>query len=109
MPVQRDCPAELPEPSFAITIHAADSRMIASAGSHIDHEVIHCQNGRGQVKLAFNKLPLLKGEYWIEAYLLCENGILFYDQRIPCARFHIKQTHNTLEQGMVHLNRTWYK
>ena len=49
---QWDCPAELPAPSFAITIHAADSRMVASAGSHIDHEVIHCKDGRGQVKLA---------------------------------------------------------
>ncbi|MCF6298315.1 MAG: ABC transporter ATP-binding protein [Thiomicrorhabdus sp.] len=105
------CDENIPPPSFAITIHSADSRMIASAGSHSDKHInkqpIQCQNGQASAIITFENIPLLKGEYWIEAYLLCEKGILFYDQRIPCARFKIKQQNNPLEQGVFHINRVW--
>lgn len=105
------CDENIPPPSFAITIHSADSRMVASAGTHsdvgINQQPITCQNGQASATVTFERLPLLKGEYWIEAYLLCEKGILFYDQRIPCARFKIKQQHNPLEQGVFHMARTW--
>ncbi|VAW85861.1 Teichoic acid export ATP-binding protein TagH [hydrothermal vent metagenome] len=105
------CDKNSPPPSFAITIHTADSRMVASAGSHSDRDIkqrsIQSQNGQASATVIFEKIPLLKGEYWIEAYLLCEQGILFYDQRIPCARFKIKQEHNPLEQGIFHMNRVW--
>ena len=105
------CNKNSPPPSFAITIHTADSRMVVSAGSHSDSHInqrpIQCQNNQASATVTFENLPLLKGEYWIEAYLLCEQGILFYDQRIPCARFKIKQQHNPLEQGIFHMNRIW--
>ena len=98
----------LPTPSVAITIHANDGRLVASAGSHIDRiQLKQSITGNGSVCICFHNLPLLKGDYWIEAYLLCEQGIFFYDQRIPAARFKVIQPNYELEQGLVHLNRAW--
>lgn len=95
-------------PNFAVTIHAADGRMIGSAGSHID-EVRLEQNheGKGSVCISFPNLPLLKGEYEVELYLMCERGVMFYDQRIPAARFYVVQGEHNSEQGLVHLPRVW--
>ncbi|OPX56587.1 lipopolysaccharide transport system ATP-binding protein [Oceanospirillum multiglobuliferum] len=97
-----------PAPSFAATLHSSDGRMVASAGSHIDlASISQNENGQGSVTLSFPHLALLKGEYWIEIYLLCDQGILFYDQQIPAARFKMQSPAFQLEQGIVHLARQW--
>ena len=97
-----------PAPSFAATIHAVDGRMVASAGSHIDRfSMQQDKSGNGSANLCFPNLALLKGEYWIEIYLLCEQGILFYDQQVPAARFNMQTPDFDLEQGLVHLPRLW--
>ncbi|NLW03813.1 MAG: ABC transporter ATP-binding protein [Pseudomonadaceae bacterium] len=98
----------LPPPSFAITLHGADGRMVASAGSHIDKQLLQANSaGAGEVVLELPKLALLKGEFWLEAYLLCEQGIMFYDQIIPAARFSVASPDNQLEQGLFHAERVW--
>jgi len=98
---------DLPSPSVAATIHSEDGRMVSSAGSHIDEVVMETKEGQGYMTLYFPRLPLLKGSYWVEVYLMCERGILFYDQKIPIARFEVKQTQYVLEQGLVHLKHQW--
>ena len=99
---------KLPPPSLGITIHAMDGRMVGSAGTHFDGiETICNLEGQGKATVSFESLILLKGEYKIEAYLMCEKGILFYDQIMPVARFKIIQAENDLEQGLVHLSRKW--
>lgn len=99
---------DIPAPSFAVTIHAGDGRLIASAGSHIDQVCLQVDaQGVGEVELSFPDLPLLKGEYWVEIYLLCEQGIMFYDQIIPAARFRVISPDHPLEQGLFHLERIW--
>lgn len=95
------------EAVFAATIHASDSRMVASASSQIDGLSLACHQGKASCQLTFDQLPLLKGEYWVEVYLLCDQGIQFFDQRIPAARFKIEQPDYSLEQGLVHLSRKW--
>lgn len=98
----------LPPPSFAITLHSADGRIAASMGSHIDKKVLQPNaQGKGEVVLELPKLALLKGEFWLEAYLLCEQGIMFYDQIIPAARFSVASPNNQLEQGLYHAPRVW--
>lgn len=99
--------AHLPTPTFAITLHASDGRLVGSAGSHIDAVPLPCNNGAGHALVRFPRLPLLKGDYWLEAYLLCENGIMFYDQRVPAARLRMASPERELEQGVVHLTRKW--
>jgi lipopolysaccharide transport system ATP-binding protein len=100
----------IPPPSFAVTIHAADGRMVGSAGSHIDGIIFpRDPNGKSEGEICFPDLPLLKGEYEIELYLLCEKGVMFYDQRIPAARICVVQPSTNVEQGLVHLPRKWRK
>lgn len=97
---------QLPPPVVAISIHSADGRWIASsstqaAGLVLDRDV----SGRGSATIEFPKIPLLKGEYFIGAYLLSENGIHVYDGAANVATLHFSQ--KTLEQGVVTLPHGW--
>lgn len=100
--------AALSGPTLAITLHSGDGRVVGSAGSHIDGVELPYEAGFGQAQLRFPNLPLLEGEYWVEAYLLCDRGVMFYDQRIPAARFRMAAPARRLEQGVVHLAREWH-
>lgn len=96
----------LPCPSIAAGFMFPDSRVVASASTHFDNIMVNrTENGCGKVELVFPKLSLLKGNYWIAAYLLCENGIHVYD----CVNFvtEIKVRQANLEQGIVSLPHFW--
>lgn len=98
----------LPPPSFVMTLHGDNGRMVASAGTHFDKRVLEVNaQGGGEVVLELPKLALLKGEFWLEAYLLCEQGVMFYDQIIPAASFSVASPDNQLEQGIYHAERIW--
>jgi lipopolysaccharide transport system ATP-binding protein len=96
----------LPCPSIAAGFMFPDSRVVASASTHFDKIMVNrTENGCGKVDLVFPKLSLLKGNYWVAAYLLCENGIHVYD----CVNFvtEIKVRQANLEQGIVSLTHFW--
>ena len=96
----------LPCPSIAAGFMFPDSRVVASASTHFDKIMVkRTENGCGKVDLVFPKLSLLKGNYWVAAYLLCENGIHVYD----CVNFvtEIKVRQANLEQGIVSLTHFW--
>lgn len=102
------CSEELPPPVVAVTIHASDGRIAGSAGSHIDKVTLQCDSELGgYARVLFDNIPLLKGDYWVEIYLLCEKGVMFYDQRVPAARFTMSSPQTPLEKGVVHLKRRW--
>ena len=65
------------------------------------------EGGRGELVLELPNLALLKGDYWLEVYLLCEQGVMFYDQVVPAARFSVASPNNPLEQGVYHAKRIW--
>lgn len=96
----------LPPPVVAVTIHAPDGRTIASSSTQSDGiELVRDASGRGTAILEFPKIPLLKGEYYVGAYLLSENGIHVYDAASNVATLHFSQ--ETLEQGVVSLPHIW--
>lgn len=96
----------LPPPVVAVTIHAPDGRTIASSSTQADHiELVRDATGRGTATLEFPKIPLLKGEYYVGAYLLSENGIHVYDAAANVATLHFSQ--ESLEQGVVSLPHQW--
>jgi lipopolysaccharide transport system ATP-binding protein len=96
----------LPCPSVAIMLTDMASRPIASAGTHNDGIVLQRDSsGGGQAKVVFPGLPLLKGEYWVYAFLMCENGIHFYEYANMVARLHVRQ--QGLELGVVTLPHHW--
>lgn len=96
----------LPPPVVAVTIHATDGRTVASSSTQADGvELVRDTTGRGTATLEFPKIPLLKGEYYVGAYLLSENGIHVYDAAANVATLHFTQ--ESLEQGVVSLPHQW--
>lgn len=99
---------KLPPPSVGITINTIEGRIIVSAATHFDHISTKCdKDGMGNIEVVFDSIALLKGIYKIEAYLMCEKGVLFYDQIYTVAQFKIVQSDDDFEQGIVHLPRIW--
>jgi lipopolysaccharide transport system ATP-binding protein len=93
-------------PVVAVTLHASDGRTISSSSTQTDGLVLDRDAaGRGTATIAFPKIPLLKGEYFIGVYLLSEDGIHVYDSAANVATLHFSQ--KTLEQGVVSLSRGW--
>ena len=96
----------LPTPSIAVTLHAADNRIIASAGAWNDCRVLERdEQGLGQVRLEFPTLPLLKGRYAVSVHLFCERGLHTYDVADRVALLDVHQ--EGIEQGVVHLPHSW--
>jgi len=96
----------LPPPTLAFAITGSDGRWICSAGSLNDGVVIRRNaTGSGQAVLTFPRLSLLKGEYWVQAFLLSEDGVHIYDQASDVAELHVTQT--GLEQGIVAMPHQW--
>jgi lipopolysaccharide transport system ATP-binding protein len=97
---------QLLPPVVAVTLHAPDGRTVASSSTQADGvELVRDASGCGTATLEFPKIPLLKGEYYVGAYLLSENGIHVYDAAANIATLHFSQ--ETLEQGIVSLPHVW--
>ena len=97
---------KLPTPTIGLVILSADGRMITSAGTKHDNLVIKRDvHGNATVRVNFSKFALLKGEYWIAVFLLCENAIHIYDQVNLPNKLNVYQ--QGLEVGVVSLPRQW--
>lgn len=82
----------LPCPNVAVTIHSMDARTITSAATWEDAVTPERQSdGTGSIRLVFDRLALLKGEYLISAHLLCERGIHVYESAIGIATLTVQQ------------------
>ncbi|MBH9553317.1 ABC transporter ATP-binding protein [Inhella gelatinilytica] len=93
-------------PVLGVVVQDAEGRSIMSAGSWLDAQnLVRDDGGAGRVRLCFPQVGLLKGRYYVSAYLMCERGIQVRSAAEHVVRFEVKQTH--LEQGVVHLPRTW--
>ncbi len=96
----------LPVPSFAMAIKDMEGRMLASAGTRNDGlQVSRDETGIASVELVFPRIPLLKGRYTLDVYLLCENGLHLYEAAEGGIMFEVTQ--EGLEQGVVSLHREW--
>jgi lipopolysaccharide transport system ATP-binding protein len=96
----------LPAPTLGIVILGAGGQIITSAGTRHDGLTVQ-RNAQGdaKVRLHFPQIALLKGEYWIDIYLLCENALHVYDQANAVATLKVQQL--GLELGVVSLPRHW--
>lgn len=84
---------ELPCPTAAMTINTKDGRVITSAATWEDRIALRrSPGGAGRVSLTMNHAPLLKGEYTISVYLLCERGIHLYDAAEHIATLQVVQS-----------------
>ncbi len=96
----------LPTPSVAACLLHHSGMTVASAGTHNDGVTLRRDaGGAGTVSLLFPALPLLKGEYSLDVYLMCERGIHVYEHAASVARLQMSQ--NGLELGLVSLPHHW--
>jgi lipopolysaccharide transport system ATP-binding protein len=101
-----DSDPRLPAPSFAVTLHSMDGRIIASAGAWIDQITLQRNaDGAGWVEVCFDALPVLKGTYTLSVFLFCERGLHIYDNADHI--LHLEVVQDGLEQGLFHVPRTW--
>lgn len=60
-----------------------------------------------QVILTVPKIPLLKGSYYVDIFILCDQAIHVYEHLRYLTPFEVSQTH--LEIGLVRLSRQWHQ
>jgi lipopolysaccharide transport system ATP-binding protein len=93
-------------PQIGIVIHDSNRRPIACAGSHFDNFQYKKEvDGLNEVKICFPKIKLLKGDYELDVFLLCENGFLLLDHLTLSPRIKIKQKSN--EVGLFLIDHSW--
>lgn len=96
------CP-ELPPPTAAVVITNRAGVQICSCITHFDNTQL--TPGQTSIRLVLPEISLLKGDYEVDAFLLCENAIHVYQHVRNVANFRITQNH--LEPGVVHIPRQW--
>ncbi|CAA9890319.1 O-antigen export system ATP-binding protein RfbB [Candidatus Methylobacter favarea] len=97
---------DLPCPCVAFTLHAKDGRTLTSAATWEDQLVLQrTPHGSAQVRLVFDRLPLLKGEYLLSVHLLCERGLHIYDSVNAVANLQVRQEGHL--QGYFMMPHTW--
>lgn len=95
----------LPPPSVAVVITDGSGRNITSCSTHYDHLALKRDpQGAGQVSVCFPEVQLLRGQYVVNVFLMCEQAIHIYDSA-RCAEFSVVQP--GLEIGIVALRRDW--
>lgn len=96
----------VPLASIAVALSGGDGRIISSAGSVQDAITLKTnESGQGEARILFPKLPLLRGNYFLDVALLCEKGIHLYEAVRQAAEIHVEQ--NGLERGIVKLPHEW--
>lgn len=95
----------LPSPSVAVIITDASGRNITSCSTHYDKLTLQRDaQGSGRVSVNFPEVHLLRGQYVVHVFLMCEQAIHIYDSA-RCAEFAVVQP--GLEIGIVALRRNW--
>lgn len=100
------CDPGMPVPSVAVCLLHHSGMTVASAGSFNDGVTLHRDaQGFGVATLVLPALPLLKGEYTLDVYLMCERGIHVYEHAARVATLQMMQ--RGLELGLVTLPHRW--
>lgn len=96
----------VPLASVAVAISGGDGRILTSAGSVHDGITLSLnEKGQGVARIVFPKLPLLRGNYFLDVALLCEKGIHLYETVRQVAEINVEQ--KGLERGIVKLPHQW--
>jgi lipopolysaccharide transport system ATP-binding protein len=97
----------LPPPSVGVLINDLDNtRNITSAGTRNENIVLRTTvEGQGSATITYENFGLLKGKYWVNAFLLCERGVHIYEAAEMVAKLNVEQ--DDLEIGLVSLPHKW--
>lgn len=96
----------LPLASVGIAFTGGDGRILSSLGSVNDGIALKLDaEGLGIARVQLPKFPLLKGNYNIDVYLMCEQGLHIYEAVVQAAELNVEQ--KGLARGLVDLPHTW--
>ena len=97
---------QIPIPNLALVVYSADGKIVCSTGTWIDGiNLTRGADGIGRASLNFPKLPLLKGQYSLTAFLMCERAVHVYEAVEHFATVQVSQPH--LEQGLFSIPHQW--
>ena len=95
-----------PCPTFATGFALPDGQIFTSAYTLFDGVRIERDSvGNGQATVVFEKLPLMKGRFFIGAYLFDERALHVYDVVLQAATLNVTQA--GVHQGFVQLPHRW--
>lgn len=89
-------------PTFGIIIYTSAGFEVTSFSSQDAGLQL---SGQQKLTLSIPRLPLLKGSYYVDIFILCDQGIHVYEHLRYLTPFEVTQTH--LEIGVVRLDRQW--
>lgn len=94
------------QPHFGVMLEQAHGVGITSVGTHTD-DITPVQDASGAwcATVTFTDLPLHTGEYSISVFLFDSQGLVVYEERKDCARFHHLFAKST--PGLVYLPHVW--
>jgi len=96
---------DLPLPNVAVVISDAGGRNITSCSNFYDRlPLLVNERGQGVATVNFPNIQLLRGEYRVIVFLLCERAIHIYDSA-DVAQLVVTQP--GLEIGLIALKREW--
>jgi len=104
--IQFQSERSLPIPSLGVTLTGGNGWAISSASSLDDG--VHFERSKDhtyEATLTFRRLPFLKGRYWVNVFLLCEQGIHVYESAERVAEIEMVQ--QSRELGVVSLPHDW--
>jgi lipopolysaccharide transport system ATP-binding protein len=95
-----------PCPTFATGFALPDGQIFSSVytlfdGINIQRDTI----GNGEATVVFEKLPLMKGRFFVGAYLFDERALHVYDVVLQAATLNVTQP--GVHQGFVQLPHRW--
>ena len=95
-----------PCPTFATGFALPDGQIFTSAYTLFDGVSIERDSlGNGHATVVFEKLPLMKGRFFVGAYLFDERALHVYDVVLQAATVNVTQA--GLHQGFVQLPHRW--
>jgi lipopolysaccharide transport system ATP-binding protein len=95
-----------PCPTFATGFALPDGQIFTSAYTLFDAVSIERDSlGNGQATVVFEKLPLMKGRFFVGAYLFDERALHVYDVVLQAATLNVTQA--GVHQGFVQLPHRW--
>ena len=93
-------------PTLGLVIVGHNGRPVTSVSSLLDGTELRMDHEKeGSIRLVFPKFPLLRGQYWVNLYLLCEKGLYTYDRAECAAQLLVEQ--KGPELGVVQLPHCW--
>lgn len=95
-----------PCPTFATGFALPDGQIFTSVYTLFDGMTIQRDKlGNGQATVVFEKLPLMKGRFFVGAYLFDERALHVYDVVLQAATLNVTQA--GVHQGFVQLPHRW--